>query len=190
MQRRSARACVGAVASSLLVGVLCSCAAPGGRGLWQSPGQGTEVNIYMEGPQAQYVRWASGPGDELRFAGGSNAFKARWSWQGVLTPEQVATIDAIVVDANWLHSVPAGDGVDDSADVWHVTVAMSSGHNSFTVNGHAQSVAAVWAVFNEAGRARFAGDEALVPKPDLDRYIQSKAAGEHVPEDGSSTEDK
>jgi hypothetical protein len=158
--------------------------------LWQSPGEGTEVNIYMEGPQAQYVRWASGPGDELRFAGGSNAFKARWSWQGVLTPEQVATIDAIVVDANWLHSVPAGDGADDSADVWHVTVAMSSGHNSFTVNGHAQSVAAVWAVFNEAGRARFAGDEALVPKPDLDRYIQSKAAGERVPEDGSSMEDK
>jgi len=193
MFRRSAST----LCAGLLVCVLCGCAAPGGRGVWQNTGQGTEVNIYLEAPHAKFARWASGPGDELRFAGGSNAYQARWSWQGVLTPSQVATIEAIVTDANWLHSVPSGDGVaggDVPGDVWHVTVASPSGHNSFTVYGHARSVGAVWKVFNEAGLARFAADEALVPKPDLDRYIQShtgvRAGDAQGTQDRPSAEDE
>jgi hypothetical protein len=179
--------CIGVVG----IGALSSCAAQGGRGVWQSPGQGTEVNIYLAGPHAKYARWASGPGDELRFAGGSNALQANWSWEGVLTAEQVALIDAVVIDANWLNAAPSGSGPSHSAskgNVWQVTVSTSTGHNAFTVYGHPESVEAVWAVMNEAGRARFARDEALIPKPDLDRYIQSRTHAGTA--DGSHSEDK
>ena len=191
MRRPSGAPLFGVPTSVVLIGMLGSCAAPVARGVLQQPGQGTEVNIYLEGPHAKFARWASGPGDELRFAGGSNAYQARWSWQGVLALEQVGAIDTIVKDANWLTSSPSGDGGEDfSGDVWHVTVASPAGHNSFTVYGHATSVAAVWAVFNEAGLARFAADEALVPKPDLDRYIKARAGDRQAAEDSTSTEDE
>lgn len=152
--------------------VVAGCGAPGGRGVWQQPGQGMEVNIFLQGPDAKYARWASGPGDELRFAGGTDAGPARWSWQGVLSDEQVAAIDAMVTDARWFTQVPVGD--EKGGDTWEITVASPKGRNSFTVHGHEASVAAVWGVFNKAGLARFDADERLVPRPDLDTFVQTR----------------
>ncbi|MCH2137214.1 MAG: hypothetical protein MK101_11665 [Phycisphaerales bacterium] len=157
---------------SALFMCLAGCAAPGGPGVWQGPGQGMEVNIYLRGPHSKYARWAAGPGNELRFAGGFNAATANWTWTGALTDEQVAQLDALVANADWLHQVPVGDGL--SGNVWEVTVASPSGRNSFTVEGHEASVAKVWALLEQAGRARFAQDEHLVPKGDLDSYIQER----------------